>query len=524
MMRISLIAVAALAMSFTAVPAAEPRAAVAPLLRTVDLNVGEAQEVELANGKTVAVKLLDLKETRDEFRNAVRRAEVQVEVAGQTVTLVSAHYRLPVTVGGVQIDCAVTKGYRQMTAKGAAEGNPWGLDKDARLRLWPAGSPWLSPGTFVYPAKQRWFASATQMANEPVYVDGGENPRVRRIYYHYGLDIGGSEGMVEVVSATDGVVVSAGKAVLPSDKERPIDPRYDVIYVLDPRGWYCRYSHLHTIHPSVRPGERVTKGQLLGLLGKEGGSGGWSHLHFDITGRQPSGKWGIIDGYAFLWEAYLNQYHPKLIAVARPHHLAAVGQKVTLDGSRSWSADGKIAAYEWTFTDGGTGRGPTVARTYAKPGTYSEILKVTGAAGRIDYDFAIVNVLDKEHPDQLPPTIHANYAPTFGIRPGDPVTFKVRTFRTTDGRETWDFGDGSPKVIVQSDGNVVPLAKEGYARTVHRFAKPGHYVVRVERTDRRGLTAVGHVQVRVGEEWAYPAFRRSPSPLPPAVSRPRAPL
>ena len=111
------------------------------------------------------------------------------------------------------------------------------------------------------------------------------------------------------------------------------------------------------------------------------------------------------------------------------------------------------------------------------------MLKITDGAGQVDYDFAVVNVLDQEHPDQLPPSIHAAYSPTFGIKPGDPVTFLVRTFRTTDGKETWDFGDGSPKVEVQSDGNVVPLAKDGYARTVHRFEKPGHYLVRVERNE-----------------------------------------
>ena len=78
--------------------------------------------------------------------------------------------------------------------------------------------------------------------------------------------------------------------------------------------------------------------------------------------------------------------------------------------------------------------------------------------------------------------------------------FLVRTFRTTDGQETWDFGDGSPKVVVQSDGNVVPLAKDGYARTVHAYSKAGHYLVRVERTDRRGHSAVAHLQVRVGSD------------------------
>jgi hypothetical protein len=189
-----------------------------------------------------------------------------------------------------------------------------------------------------------------------------------------------------------------------------------------------------------------------------------------------------------------------LLAVARPHHFVSVGQKATLDGSRSWSFTSKITAYEWTFTDGTKATGPTVERTYAKPGVYSEVLKITDDAGRIDYDFAVVNVVDREHPEVLPPTIHANYYPTFDMKPGDPVTFQVRTFRTTDGQENWDFGDGSSKVVVQSDGNVVPLAKDGYARTVHRYEKPGHYLVRVERTDRHGYTAVAHLHVRVGKE------------------------
>jgi hypothetical protein len=434
------------------------------------------------------------------LRNAVRKAEVKVELAGEAVTLVSANYRLPVTVAGIQIDCPVTRGYQKNNTKDTSGRDPWGLDKDARLRLWPAGSPLINPGTFVYPARQRWFASGTHMANEPCHVDGGENPLVKQIYYHYGLDIGGAEGMVEVVAATDGLVVSSGKEVLPGYDDTPVAPRYDVVYVLDARGWYYRYSHLHTIDAPIKPGARVRMGGRIGLLGKEGGSGGWSHLHFDISGRQPSGKWGIIEGYAFLWEAYLKEHKPKLLAVARPHHLAAVGEKVVLDGSRSWSADGKIAVYEWTFTDGKTATGALVERTYPKPGVYSEVLKVTDGAGRIDYDFAVVNIANKEHPEQQSPSIHAVYSPTFGTKPGDPVTFLVRTFGTTDGKETWDFGDGSPKVMVQSDGNVVKLAKDGYARTVHGFEKPGHYLVRVERTDHRGFTAVAHVQVRVGQE------------------------
>jgi murein DD-endopeptidase MepM/ murein hydrolase activator NlpD len=481
-------------------PAEPPKPTLTPLMRTVDLKVGESQEVELDGGKKVMVKLVDLREVRDDLRNAVRKAQVTVDVAGEKVTVVSANYRLPVTVAGVQLDCPVTKGYLQNNSKGVGGEDPWGLDKDVRLRLWPAGSPLEKPGTFLYPAKQRWFASCTHMANEPCHVDGGENALVKQIYYHYGLDIGGAEGLVDVVAATDGLVVSSGKEILPGYDDTPAKPRYDVVYILDARGWYYRYSHLHTIYKAIKPGEKVNMGQRLGLLGKEGGSGGWSHLHFDIWGRQPSGKWGVIEGYAFLWEAYLREYQPKLLAVARPHHLAAAGEKVVLDGSRSWSAAGKIASYDWVFTNGKKAAGMTVERTYTKPGTYSEVLKITDGDGRIDYDFAVVNVLDKEHPDRQPPSIHAAYSPTFGIKKGDPVTFLVRTFGTTDGKETWDFGDGSPKEVGQSDGNVVRLAKDGYARTAHTYEKPGHYLVTVERTDRRGYTATAHLDVRVGLE------------------------
>jgi PKD domain/Peptidase family M23/Oxidoreductase family, NAD-binding Rossmann fold len=475
-----------------------PGPTVQPLFRAVDLNIGESREVELCDAQKATVKLLGLHERRDPLRNAIRRAEVQVEVNGRELTLVSGNYRLPVTVAGVQIDCPVTAGYRRNSEKDERNRDPWGLDRDVRLRLWPAGSPWIRAGTFRYPVRQRWFASGTQMANEPVHVDGGENPHVKQIYYHFGLDMGGAEGLVEVVSATDGLVVAAGREALPGYESTPVAPRYDVVYVLDGRGWYCRYSHLHSIRPEIKPGVRLRLGQPIGILGKEGGSGGWSHLHFDITGRQPSGKWGIVEGYAFLWEAYLQEHQPKVLAVARPHQLALVGQRVILDGSRSWAASGKIASCSWTFTDGETASGAKAEHTYSKPGVYSEILKVADEAGHVDFDFAVVNVLDAEHPDPLPPTIHAAYYPTLDLKPGHPVTFLVRTFRATDGDETWDFGDGSPSQKVHSDGNVKPLARDGYARTVHQYKQPGNYLVRVERTNSSGYTATARLHVEVG--------------------------
>ncbi|MHC4297664.1 MAG: PKD domain-containing protein [Planctomycetota bacterium] len=464
------------------------------LVRTVDLNLGESQTITLCNDSPATVRLLDLKETRDDIRGAVRRAVATVDVNGKTVSLVSSTYRLPTTIGSVQIDCPVTKGYLQNSSKE----NAWGLAKDARVRLWPAGSPLVRPGTFVYPVKQRWFATDTQMANVPTFVDGGELPSNKNIYYHYGLDFGGAEGFVEVMAATDGLVVSVGEKLLSGYEDAPLKPRYDVIGVLDDRGWFYRYSHLYKILDSVKLGGRVKMGQNIGILGKEGGSGGWSHLHFDIKCKQPSGMWGIQNAYAFAWEAYQRQYEPKIIAVARPHHLAWAGQTVELDAGRSWSRAGNIKKFEWTFCDGTAAAGAKIRRVYDRPGEYNEIVKITDAAGRVDYDFAVVQIIDRQRPDQVPPAIHAVYYPTFGIKPGDEVTFKVRSFRTTEGSELWDFGDGTPKVTVQSDGNANVHDPEGYAVTKHRYERRGHYIATVERSDEHGHRAVTHLHIRVG--------------------------
>jgi murein DD-endopeptidase MepM/ murein hydrolase activator NlpD len=464
-----------------------------PLLRSVDLSLGAQRDVALSDGSTATVKLIAVDEQRDGIHGAIHDAVVKIEVNGTPVTLFSGNYHLPVKAGGVQVDCPVTGGYRSNSTT-----DPWRLERDARIRLWPAQSPWIEPDRFRYPLRQRWAASSTQMANEPVYVDGGEDPSVKKIYYHNGLDTGGAEGLVDVVAATDGLVVSAGTERLPGMEDTPVAPRYDVVYLLDDQGWFYRYSHLQMIDPAIKSGATVQMGQKIGILGKEGGSGGWSHLHFEITSRQPSGHWGTQEGYAFLWQAMLREQKPDVVAVARPHRLAWTNETVALDASKSWCRSGPPARYEWAFSDGSTATGPKVVHTYDRAGTYSEVLRVSDGNGRVDYDFAIVQVLDRAHPDLLPPSIHAAFAPTLGVKVGDPLTFKVRTFRTTDGEETWDFGDGTPPVEVHSDGNSVKLAKDGYAVTTHRFEKPGHYLVRVSRANARGETATARLHVVVG--------------------------
>lgn len=477
----------------TIVPATGPawKADLAPLHKVLDLTTGEAQEVVWPDGGKTSVKLVSIEAAKDDLREAVRKAMVRVMVNGQEGVLSSAMYNVPVAVGGVQADCPVVAELLKN-----CRGNPWALEKDARIRLWPGGAAWIDANTFAYPIRQRWFASPTQMANEPTYVDGVESPLAKSIYYHNGLDFGGVEGLVDILSATDGLVVAAGMEVLAGYEQAPARPRYDTIHVVDRRGWFHGYYHLLSIDPSVKVGRTVRMGQKLGVLGKEGDSGGWSHLHYGITSRQPSGRWGTEEGYAFLWQAYVAQHKPKLIAVARPHHFMSAGSTIELDGAKSWAASG-IAKYEWTFTDGTTAAGAKVRHKYEKPGQYCQVLKVTDSSGNVDYDFAIVQIIDKDKPKELPPGIHLAYAPTLGLKPGQEITFKVRSFGTTAGEETIDFGDGTPPTRARSDGCVNDLAKDGYAVLKHAFAKSGQYIVTARRTNERSQEGVTRVLVVV---------------------------
>jgi len=458
------------------------------LFHSIDLDVDQFREVTLADGTTATLKLLGVTEIRDPVRNALRGAKVIVEVNGVRGVLGCATYHLPTEVGGVRIDCPVIKGYvRSYT-------NRWSIARDARFRIWAKQGPFIRPGTFQYPLEQRWGAASTLFDNE---IGDGELYGTERVYYHQGFDFGGADRFVPIYAATDGLVVSArGKS---SDGiPECVRSRYDVVYLRDPRGWYYRYSHFDSIDDSVQVGGKVSIGQQIGVLGKEGGSGGWSHLHFELIRPQEDGTYGSDSMYAFLHQVYQAHSDEPVIAVARPQILGFVDKPILLDGSRSWSATGRQGMkYQWSFDDGSRATGAKVEHVFRDPGRYRPTLKVTDAVGNVDYDFGKVTVV---HPD-VPPNcyLHTSYWPTKNIRAGDEVSFLVRSFRFNPprGDEIWNFGDGSPTVRTRSDGAVDHRNKKGYAITKHRFEKAGYYVVTVRRTGDNGQWAVDKLDVRV---------------------------
>lgn len=458
-----------------------------------ELNIGESEKIELINGEVVNLSLLNVIVERDSLRGAIRDAHVKIAVDGEEITIGSGLYHLPVTVGKVQIDCPVIKEY---TVSGYYRHDGI-LPKDARLRLWPKDSPFIQPGTFGYPLRQSWLASRTQSQNELAGLGWAEKLESKNPGYHAPHDFGGAEGMDEIISAVDGLIVSSKNEVLEEYKDLPGDVRPDVVWVVDDRGWYYRYSHLDSIVPEIIPGADISMGKFIGYMGKQGGSGGWVHLHFGVHHKNTeTSRWEVEDAYPYLWQAYVQKYKPRIKAIARPHTIVWTDQETTLDGTKSLSLAGDIVSYEWIFTDGTSAKGPVQKRSYPTAGEYSEILKVTDSKGNVDYDFMYIQVFDKDDPEKQIPTIHPAYYPTLNLKTGDPVTFPVRTFGSETGNEIWDFGDKTGKVTVNSGIVQRKTQNEGeYAKTIHSFSEPGHYIVRVERTNQYGFPAIGHLHV-----------------------------
>ena len=479
-----------------------------PFRTVADLKLNQINELTLVDGNKVTLQLLEINAVRHPVNKAVRKATAKVIVNRDTVVLESGSYNLPVIAGGVKLDCPVTRDYY----KDSAQDN-WALDGDARVRLWPATYKLIDTDKFGYPLAQGWMAGATQIGNEPCWVDGAEYPLVREVYYHSGLDFGGVEGVSPVLSATDGLIIQLGDSVLAGYEHYRVEPRYESICVLGPWGWIYRYSHLTGIETSLTLGGNVTKGQRLAFIGKEGNSGGWAHLHFEIYSRRPDSRWGSEDGFAYLWQAYLDRFQPWVVALSRPHQVAFTGEKVTMDGRKSIAPGSSIKSYEWLFSDSTAAPGVSQTRTYNFPGSYSEVLKVTDKLGGIDHDFHPVLVWKKSNLEPLP-AIHLAAYPTLFVRPGQPVTFAVRAFNANAGYDLIDYGDGTPPDSVNSHpafnwqnpqfqqagltGSDVMLDSRGYAVTTHAYRNVGRYIVRAERIGA-GARAMAHVEIRVGE-------------------------
>ncbi|MFA7027549.1 MAG: peptidoglycan DD-metalloendopeptidase family protein [Sulfurovum sp.] len=114
------------------------------------------------------------------------------------------------------------------------------------------------------------------------------HPILKRYRPHHGTDFGARTG-TPLLAVYDGTVSYAGW----------MGGYGKVVKIRHPRGYESLYAHQNRI--SVRRGERVKKGQVIGYVGSTGRSTG-PHLHF---GLQKSGRW--VDPMKHLQRASLNK-------------------------------------------------------------------------------------------------------------------------------------------------------------------------------------------------------------------------
>jgi murein DD-endopeptidase MepM/ murein hydrolase activator NlpD len=95
-----------------------------------------------------------------------------------------------------------------------------------------------------------------------------QSPFTGQKEFHSGLDISDSEG-TPVIAPANGVVLEAGSV------------KYMGRYLKLDHGRGCTTSYSHLSRFNVKPGDKVKRGQLVGLMGNTGNSTG-PHVHYRI--------------------------------------------------------------------------------------------------------------------------------------------------------------------------------------------------------------------------------------------------
>ncbi len=433
--------------------------------RFVYLDLDEAHVFRLKDGTPRTIRLESVKEVKDSIVGLIRRAEVVVEIDGKPLGLVCAPYVMPTEVAGLRIQVDTTSAWLA-------------IPKRVQLSLWDAADPIVDTGLFGFPLPDyRLFSHGIQAYNEPVHLghrDG--DPHGQRFYHNYGVDFAGYEGRQKVVSCIDGVVVQA-------------EPQEGTLAIRDARGFTLVYCHLDAILSDIKLGTRVKRGQWVGMLGRRGASGNFSHLHVGaylsesamITGRMNRN----LNLYPWLVAAHEGAFGRGLHAVARPHHAVRTGEAVEFDGTNCIAGRSKIASYRWEFHDGTHVDGPKAKRAYEKPGCYMAALRVQDEDGSTDVDFCKVKVFSDPPAEAVIATLFVTYKPAGIVRVGQPVSFRIWPQSSEVGAIEVDFGDEGRQRDYRP-----------YSAIAHVFRKPGIHVVTVSAT-AGGLPVTQKVEIIV---------------------------
>lgn len=166
------------------------------------------------------------------------------------------------------------------------------------------------------------------------------------------------------------------------------------------------------------------------------------------------------------------------ITAAANRTYAVPGMLVAFSANASGGTGGPYT-YAWTFGDGGSEAGPSVAHAYGAAGTYPVDVVATDQSGYSNSTFVTKVVV-------LPTLAVQAVANATTVRPGANVSFEAQ-YSGGSGNVTcaWNFSDGT--------------TSQGCSVT-HAWTRPGQYLVRLTVTDRE----VGDVSASVSVEVRSP--------------------
>lgn len=412
----------------------------------VCLNPDETYRFVPRSGAAKTIRLVSVQEHRDSVNRLMRRADVRVEIDGRPLDLVCAPYVMPTETGGLRIQADTTSGWAPQ------------MPKKVQFSLWDAAAPIVDTKRFGFPIRNyRLFSHGMQAFNEALHLGRGDgDPAGLKGYHDYGFDMAGYEGGEEVVSAAEGKLV----------KFWPNRENFCGVNIEDAQGLTWRYVHLASLAPGLVLGSPVAKGQKIGMLGKTGPSGNFSHLHLSREGNDKR-----LNLYPWVVTAYQAEHPRGLFAVARPHVMVRTGERAVLDGSNSLAFGGKIVEWRWVFHDGQTVREARAEKVFDKPGAYVAALWVKDDKGAEDVDFCQVKVFSAAAPESVMPHLFMTHTPTEDIRPEQPMRLRL-----------WFQGKGSPPIQVDFDDGTHVADYQSYAELTHSFKMPGIHIVTAQTT------------------------------------------
>ena len=105
-----------------------------------------------------------------------------------------------------------------------------------------------------------------------------------RVGSHNGIDLVGTGYTLDyIIAHSDGVVVSSRNDYKTTDKTGNSYGNY--VKIKHENGYYTLYAHMKYNSVTVKNGDRVSKGQVIGFMGATGLSFG-AHLHFEVRNEK----------------------------------------------------------------------------------------------------------------------------------------------------------------------------------------------------------------------------------------------